>query len=233
MSSYITIWIFYFFKMFLWILERIVERRECHCCQREDSEGKRHQVRLWARLHPGREPFGAAWRLISQYLGAQKSSHPNSQGFLVTEVSGHSGNLGNNQPDNMGVLMMRRLLLRWRPAVILFLSVWVIQFILTAITEIDCQRNGQFERTHWKINIPDSSWDHRGNRNIFPKSQNKTAVSRRERIWPCQIVASSHMNTQNCEDEGGNEMSTAKLWMPWKQQMSSTMHSLLQPPTFQ
>lgn len=83
------------------------------------------------------------------YLRAQKSSHSNAHGFLkVTEVSWHSRNLGNNQPDSMGVLTMRSLLLRWHPAVISFLSVWIIQVVLTALTEIDCQRKGQFERTH-------------------------------------------------------------------------------------
>lgn len=54
-----------------------------------------------------------------------------------------------------------------------------------------------WKNMYWKFNIPNSYWDHGRNRNIFPKSQNKTAVSRGERIWSCQIVALSHMNTQN------------------------------------
>lgn len=62
-----------------------------------------------------------------------------------------SGSLGTHQPDSMGTLAMRRLLPRYRPAVILFLSVWIIRFVLTAFTEIDCQRKASLEE-HTLIN---------------------------------------------------------------------------------
>lgn len=88
------------------------EGGECQYFLKEENEGKHITKSPWARLHPGKEPSGGVWRRISKYLKTQKSSHSNSQCFLVTEVSWLMGSLGNNQPDNMGVLTMRGLLLR-------------------------------------------------------------------------------------------------------------------------
>ena len=60
-----------------------------------------------------------------------------------------------------------------------------------------------WKNTHWKINIPDSSWDHCSNKDIFLKSQNKQQrVEERcglARLW-------HHLTrTQRCEEASGRE----------------------------
>lgn len=60
-----------------------------------------------------------------------------------------------------------------------------------------------WKNTHWKINIPDSSWDHCSNKDIFLKSQNKQQrVEERcglARLW-------HHLTrTQRCEEASRRE----------------------------
>ena len=58
-----------------------------------------------------------------------------------------------------------------------------------------------WKNTHWKINIPDSSWDHRSNKDIFLKSQNNSGEWRRDVVLPdCGITLHEYRGVRKRAD---------------------------------
>lgn len=124
------------------------ERGECQYFLREENEDKYITKSPWARLCPGKEPSGTVRRQISKYPKTQKSSHSNSQCFLVTEVSWRTGSLGNNQPDNIGSAHDERPAAEVTPSCD-FISLCLDNTICSyCINWKRLPRNGQFGRTH-------------------------------------------------------------------------------------
>ena len=76
-----------------------------------------------------------------------------------------------------------------------FISLWITRLVLTAFAELDCQRNGQYGRTHTEKSTFPTHLEITTAQGRISKDPERTAASGRE-MWSCQTVASPHMNTE-------------------------------------
>ena len=100
-----------------------------------------------------------------------------------------------------------------RPSYV-FISLWITWLVLTAFTELDCQRNGQFGRSHTEKSTFPTHLEITTAQGCISKEPERTVANGRE-MWSCQTVASPHMNTELWGSKRTRDV-TATWWISWK-----------------